>query len=452
MPLNDDDHRPSQSRHGAAAAPHPYQWTPFQLNNIHFSGEPDDGNLEWDRFHSFLKQATGVEDLSDEYKKFVLLKMLKGRAMQFYLDQVEFPTATYKHVETVMTNEFASKKRTTTAKLQEIVQKPKETVKEYYNRFMRAAKPATDDSDDENDTDAARRFKKETKLKLFGDFAVQFFVNGLRTDLRNAVFQARADTLEKVLEVAKAQEEYVENFGTTIGKANFSVSNVVDNDMSESLNNVKLTDTDATIRNARSILRNLADTDRRNDKSSSRNTYSDRSHRDRDRSRSHDRDYDNFRRQDYNNSLRRDYNTFPNRDSRDRSYSRDSSRSPSRERRVSFRDASPYHSSRSRNNPRDSHNNSRFYSENSRQRSNACFYCKKPGHFRNECRALQAANQRSFSGNRNDSQPRYNTPVPSVQQREFTDRRSPHSRDSSTERVNSRSRSPSAEAYFPKNG
>jgi hypothetical protein len=162
MPNSDDEGHKRGSASGSRSqsqginnAP-PYQWTPFSLNNIHFSGE-DDGSLEWDRFHAFLRQVTHTDDLTDEYKKFVLLKMLKGRAMQFYLDQVEFPTSSYRHVEAAMSAEFASKKRTTTARLQEVVQKPKESVKEYYNRFMRAAKPATVDSEEEDDdvTDAA---------------------------------------------------------------------------------------------------------------------------------------------------------------------------------------------------------------------------------------------------------------------------------------------------------
>jgi hypothetical protein len=94
--------------------------------------------------------VTHTDDLTDEYKKCVLLKMLKGRAMQFYLNQVEFPTSSYRHVEAAMSAEFASKKRTTPVKLQEVVQKPKKSVKEHYNRFKRAAKPATIGSKDES--------------------------------------------------------------------------------------------------------------------------------------------------------------------------------------------------------------------------------------------------------------------------------------------------------------
>jgi hypothetical protein len=360
-----------------AAGHQPYQWSPFSLNNIHFSGEDDGVNLEWDRFHSFLKQVTNTDDLTDEYKKFVLLKMLKGRAMQFYLDQPEFPTSTYRHVETVMAAEFASKKRTTTAKLQEIVQKAKEPVKEYYNRFMRAARPATDDDDGGVGlNEVERQLRKDAKLKVLGEFAVQFFINGLRSDLRNAVFQARADNLDKALEVAKAQEEYIENFGTSMAKPHFSVSTVSD-DISASLNNLNLRDTDATIRDARSILRNLAASDHRNDKNSSRGDFS--------------------------------KNSFSRRNDRSsRDYSNHSSRSPSRDRHVTFRDSSPrrprpdYDRSR-----RDSH----FSARSSTNRNITCFYCKKVGHMKNECRARKAASPRRYSHPHNHSYPIYRSPA-----------------------------------------
>jgi hypothetical protein len=56
-------------------------------------------------------------------------------------------------------------------------------------------------------TDAACALKKFDKLKVFGEFAIQFYINGHWSDLRNAVFQARAGNIQQAFDVAKAQEE-----------------------------------------------------------------------------------------------------------------------------------------------------------------------------------------------------------------------------------------------------
>jgi hypothetical protein len=99
--------------------------SPFKIDNVHFSGDNDEKNLEWDRFLVFLRMAKSVPNANDDYKKLVLFKMLKRRAQKFFLDPPSFAKATYDEVEAAMAAEFTKKTRATTATLQEIVQKQK---------------------------------------------------------------------------------------------------------------------------------------------------------------------------------------------------------------------------------------------------------------------------------------------------------------------------------------
>jgi hypothetical protein len=144
---------------------------------------------------------------------------MEGIARQFQMDHPELDTKTYDEICEIFAQEFTRKRKTTTTKLQQVVQLPKETTKNYYARFMREAQPAFEAGIEDNDlTVPEKELSRKARMQTINGLAFPIFVQGLRPELREAVVRERAETVDTAKDIAKNHEQYLESYGPMLRK------------------------------------------------------------------------------------------------------------------------------------------------------------------------------------------------------------------------------------------
>ncbi len=189
-------------------------------------------------------RAAGLTDPTEVMKHAHILSGLEGKAKQYYEANPRLNDLTYDELKDDLKKKFDKPNLQGLMEIGKLIQKPGESCAEFAARLKDAAKAINVEDDyvlvtkrealaaaeeaGEADNIRVRKEAVETHLKeqkLFMEkFVFHHFIRGMSERIRRIILPQHPRTLEKALELAEAEEQYLETYGGLLSEREINVT------------------------------------------------------------------------------------------------------------------------------------------------------------------------------------------------------------------------------------
>lgn len=224
--------------------------TAFPVRLPTFHGEPGQkgGEENWKAYKNAIELAyvvsnTKMSELTDQQRVAHLLSGLNGKAKKFLELHPEFRKQSYAEVDKAFSEKFGKASARHLLDINNIVQRPGESVMEYVARLKEAAEIlqedsfsptiATQEQIENMDGEEVKRLNVFTQDEYnkarslvndaFNKLMMPHFLRGLKKEVRDVVMQSRPTTFEAALKTAEEYEKFTETFGSLSSSGNVSL-------------------------------------------------------------------------------------------------------------------------------------------------------------------------------------------------------------------------------------